>query len=218
MSLSRKIPTLEERLANAQTALVNTLNTPEILEQFTLVGYDSNRIGNGKQKHSNVMNLIANQKKEYGDKYAATEKLQNARAVANKAYKRRFKMAKIVLDETSAIEALQLKGARKESYSGWLQQTTIFYTNLLNNPAYINKMSSNGTTAEVLEQELQLVKAVETALNEQKIETGEAQAATVERDKAIDDLFDWMSDFYEFADIALEDFPQWKEKLGILER
>jgi hypothetical protein len=46
-------------------------------------------------------------------------------------------------------------------------------------------------------------------------EKGEAQAATEARDKALDNLQEWMSDYIAVARIALEDEPQLMEMLGI---
>jgi hypothetical protein len=52
----------------------------------------------------------------------------------------------------------------------------------------------------------------------QKKETGEAQEATEMRDKALDNLAKWISNFRAVAKVALEDNPQQLEKLGILAR
>ena len=46
---------------------------------------------------------------------------------------------------------------------------------------------------------------------------GEAQQATKDRVAAMDALDEWMSDFVAIACIALEEIPQFLEKLGILE-
>jgi hypothetical protein len=47
---------------------------------------------------------------------------------------------------------------------------------------------------------------------------GEAQDATLRRDRAADALQEWYSDFIAIARIALEDNPQYLEMLGIVKK
>ena len=46
----------------------------------------------------------------------------------------------------------------------------------------------------------------------------EAQAATEKRDKALDALQEWLSDYLEIAKVGLEPEPQLLEALGVLQR
>jgi len=62
-----------------------------------------------------------------------------------------------------------------------------------------------------------LVQAVAEANAVQEKEKGEAQEATKLRDAALDDLDQWMSDFIAIARLALEERPQYLEKLGVVE-
>ena len=55
------------------------------------------------------------------------------------------------------------------------------------------------------------------ALSRPRKREGEAQQATKDRVAAMDALDEWMSDFVAIARIALEEKPQFLEKLGILE-
>jgi len=61
------------------------------------------------------------------------------------------------------------------------------------------------------------VQAVAEANAVQEKEKGEAQEATKLRDAALDDLDQWMSDFIAIARLALEERPQYLEKLGVVE-
>ena len=75
-----------------------------------------------------------------------------------------------------------------------------------------------GVTAEKLAAGQAQVDGVEALAAAQKKETGEAQQATQKRDVALEALDGWMSDFVAIARIALEENPQWLEKMGVLAR
>tara|TARA_R110002050_G_scaffold89774_1_gene188980 strand:- start:37267 stop:37446 length:180 start_codon:yes stop_codon:yes gene_type:complete len=50
---------------------------------------------------------------------------------------------------------------------------------------------------------------------ERKKESGEAQQATDDRERAMDEIDEWMSLYYTIAKIALANKPQLLEKLGV---
>ncbi len=218
MSMVKKNYTTDERLTMATTAVENGRNNPEIQDLLSAVGYRPDRMTEASEAITSVKALIAKQKREYGEKYAATDALEKIRDKANNSYIRSLKIARILITDPAASASLQLHGERKKSISGWLQQASLFYANLFSNPDWLITLASAGITTIHLEAQQAQVVEVEKALQKQKKETGEAQAATAERDDAVDELFDWMHDYYSFAHIALEDHPQWLEKLGILDR
>jgi anion-transporting ArsA/GET3 family ATPase len=111
-----------------------------------------------------------------------------------------------------------LFGDRKRSLSGWLEQARAFYTNLLGDSGFLTALSAYGYTQAKLEQEAALVEQVIAKHMAQKKEMGEAQEATAMRDKALDNLAKWISDFRAVVKVALEEDPQQLEKLGILAR
>ncbi len=98
--------------------------------------------------------------------------------------------------------------------SGWLQQAIPFYDNLLKQADLIAAIETFGYTQAKLEVEQKLIKAVFDANQLQETEKGDAQEATENRDAKLDALDDWMVDFKEIAEAALEDNPQRLEKLG----
>ncbi len=211
--------TITQSLLQAKTALTNVTKIIEIQELFSALGYTPEKIAEGAALHTKVSDLIAKQKAEYGEQFAATKNREELQQAAEKQYKRTFKLARIAFEDDKAAEnALELLGKRKQSISGWLDQTTLFYKNLIPNEEYLQKLITFGYTSEKLLAEKGAVEAVIDAIAKQKQETGEAQAATKERDEQIDLFFGWMSTFYKIADIALEDHPQWKEKIGLFER
>ena len=208
-------PSIDERLLAAQVATGNALSDPDILTALTAYGYDAARITIGKNLTDDVSDLNTKQKKEYGEQYEATETLRTAWNIADKAYMKTLKIARIALrDNVMAQNALGLNGIRKKSISGWLEQAGRFYQNLLADSGMIDELTNFGYTTEKLQAENVLIDAVRDANMAQEKEKGEARDATEKRDAKLDEMDRWMSDFKQIALIALEDNPQWLDKLG----
>ena len=213
-----KTQTLESQLLFAQNALANALGNNEVKTMMAELGYDKIRLQEGQVLHSTASELQTTQVKEYGEQFAATDAMNNARAAANGEYIKHVKIARISLQgDRGAFESLQLNGRRKQSISGWLKQAKVFYANAINSPDILSALGRFGVTTKKLKAAQSLVSKVETKLNEQLREKGEAQHTTQQRDKAFDALQDWMGDFVGISRIALESKPQYLEMLGIVE-
>ena len=210
--------TIESKLLFANTSISNSLNNKAINAALTVFGYDEPRLQQGLSLYEAAHTLHLNQVKEYGEQFAATDYLKVTKAEANKAYMRDIKIARIALkNNRSADESMLLKGARKESLSGWLKQAKTFYANALASEEVVAVFSRFNLTPEKLRENQAKVAAVEEAYANQLKEKGEAQTATLKRDEAFDSLQNWMSDFVGIARIALETEPQYLEVLGIVE-
>jgi hypothetical protein len=79
-------------------------------------------------------------------------------------------------------------------------------------------MLKYGYTAERLQQERKNVEEIFALYSKRLNESGAAQQSTVDRDKLLDELCDWYSDFRAIARIALYDKPQLLEGLGIIKK
>ncbi len=210
---------IEQLIVKAGLAINNSLQNTELQPIFTEYGYPAEKLAQGKSLLDSAYESNNGQAKEYGDKFQATNELEEKRDIANKDYMRLVKIARVALaGEHAAWQALGLGGDRKQSNSGWLVQCTQFFTNLKNNAGWLSKMGTYGITSEKLAASEALLKQAEEAFNKQKTETGEAQEATRLRDESIDELQSWYSDFIAIARIALEDKPQYLEMLGVVER
>ena len=210
--------TNDSKLLFAQNAIANALAIKEVSTLLAQFGYTSTRIKEGEALYETAKELQAKQIKEYGEQYEATNILQLARAMANKTYIVHVKIARIALRNNPETNAsLQLMGSRKNSLSGWLKQANAFYTNALNTPKVLASLAKFNINKKQLEEGKALVSKLESSFNAQLKEKGEAQVATKERDAAMDELQDWMSDFVAIARIALASEPQLLEMLGIIE-
>jgi hypothetical protein len=213
--MARPKRSIEDRLLEAQVAINNSLGNPVILDAVTLFGYDEARLQAARTLYDEAMALVAAQKLEYGEQFEATATLQAAWDEADLAYKRALKIARIAFKgNEKARNALRLSGIRKKSLSGWLEETAVFYTNLLATPDFIAAMTPYSYDQAKLEAESALVDAVATAKAAQDKERGEAQEATKLRDAKLDELDRWLSDYKAIATVALDESPQQLEQLG----
>ena len=213
--MTRPMKSMDQRLMEAQVAIDNSLSNPVILDTVTLFGYDEARLQAARTLYDETMALVAAQKLEYGEQFEATATVQKAWDAADLAYKKTLKISRVVFkDRTKAQAALGLTGSRKKSLSGWIQQATTFYTNLLGTPDLIATMTPYSYTQAKLEAEAALVQTVVAASAAQDKERGEAQEATQLRDAKLDELDRWVSDYKAIATVALDESPQQLEQLG----
>ena len=213
--MAKKNRTIDERLLDAQVAIDNALGDTGILNALTVYGYNSAKINAGKALLTSAQELVNKQKAEYGEQYEASEKVEKAWDEADEEYMKTVKVARIALkDDVKAQTSLMLSGKRKATLSGWIEQADAFYSNLTKDTTLMNKMSAFGYNTTKLNTESALVKKVKDANLEHEKEKGDAQDATQKRDIKIEELDAWMSDFKGIAYVALDENPQWLEKLG----
>lgn len=110
-----------------------------------------------------------------------------------------------------------LDGERADDLPGWLRQAKCFYQNLLDpqNADLLREISEFSYNADKLNAELAQVIAVGDADLEQEREKGEAQEATQKQDAKLTELRAWLAKHKPIAEVALADYPQWLEKLGL---
>ena len=218
MLKKKKKRSIEDRTLAAQVAIDNSLNIPGISKELEVYGYNKNKLEQGRSLHDQAVKVITKQKAEYGDQFEATEDLAYAWELSEAAYMRSIKVSRVAFKkDRKANAALKLTGDRKETLSGFINQTTLFYDNLLADPQLLQGMKTFGYTKAKLTEEKKLVDKVVALNAKQEKEKGEAQATTKRRERVMDRLDAWMSDFRVIARVALEDKPQWLEKLGIKE-
>lgn len=214
-----KKQSISEKMLSYGIIINNAINESEIANAIALFGYTAEKLNAAKSLLDECDVLVNAQIKEYGEQFEATEQVHTLWDNAAAAYNTSLKIARIAFKENAnAQAALLLNGDRKDSLSGWLQQAQSFYNNLENNADFVQALSIYGYTAEKIAAEKALLADLEVAKQAQAKEKGEAQQATVDRDKKLDELDEWISEFVVIARIALEDKPQLLEKLGILER
>ena len=119
---------MDGALLFAQNAISNALNQPVLKPLLEEYGYTDEKLREGEALYKNADEAHKIQKKEYGDQYAATSDLDEAKVNAGKVYMKHLKVARIALgNDPGPANALQLTGGRKRTLSGWISQAKAFY-------------------------------------------------------------------------------------------
>lgn len=163
--------------------------------------------------------LNEDQKTEYGQSYQATADYTALEKTLHEDYIDHLELARIAFKNNIAAQTgLGLRGRRKLDEAGYCKQALQFYNGILNSADYKTAMLTKGVdTAEATAMQVGFTNLEALSAKKDK-EFGEAQSATKKRNKLYDDLSEWYSDFKKTAIIALRKYPQYREKLGWLER
>ena len=195
-------------VVNTQLAVAGIQTNPAIQPYLAAYGYHLEEIAIGEALADELSTLIVEQAAVYGDQFAVAQEIGEAWATAKQAYTRTLKIARVAwADDVEATAALQLNGRRQVGLGAWLQQATLFYSNILANPRLLAELGGYGYTAAKLEGELGLVAAVRELKAVQEQKKGLARAATKARNVKAAALREWLSDLRKVAAVALADDP-----------
>jgi hypothetical protein len=207
------------KLHSIENGILGVSNSLEIQTRMIPFGYTPEKIAHGVGLLNKAKNLTASQVGSYGDQYSATDEVDRKWAESYAAYMVTVKVTRVVFkDRPDLLAKFRVTGRRNKSLSGWLNDARIMYANILDTPEALTALAQYGYGAEKLAAEFAAVDEVENLHSKRLAEKGEAQQSTVERDRAIDELCNWYSDFRAIARIALYDAPQLLEALGIVKK
>ena len=210
------VSTMEDLLVNSKMAISNAMSDEEIKTLLLEYNYDDARYNEGLELHKKAEELYNKQKKEYSEQYKASEEFEKAYNAAKPVYLEHVELTRLAFrNDTSKLVSLGIEGSLQRQFSAWLTQARQFYDNTVKDEKVLEKISRYNLTKEKLEKGLQLISLVEEANNKQEKEKGEAQQFTKDRDKAMDELSDWIYELSVVAKFALAEKPQLLEKLGI---
>ena len=205
---------IDNQLDIAEVAIEGVLGHPDIQKLLANYGYDRKRVMEGKALLNTARMLQSGKNQKQGAQREASSTLQRDRQLAWKAYMRHVTLARLSFPEDSgAWKKLQLSGGRKRSFAGWLEQARNFYHELSNDTVILEQ---TGIAREEVEQAQAMVDAVRAARQQHKYCRGEAQQATQNRNKALQELRVWTKRFLKIAAIALEGQEQMLEALGMV--
>jgi hypothetical protein len=210
---------IAKKLHSIEDGILGVLNNPEIQLYLEKLGYRKENLTEGQQLLDVATRLMSSHVEVYSNQYIATDEMTKSYTASYARYITTLKIVRIAFKQQPEMLArFNATGRRNRSLSGWLRDARIFYTNLLDTPDALDALKRFDITDKQLNEEWQQVQQVEEMHSLQLKGKSGAQQSTVDRDKAIDAVCNWYSDFRAIARIALYDKPQLLEALGIVKK
>jgi len=156
-----------------------------------LAGYNFNEEGFKKARELNdrTNQLILDRNRKISEKLEAKKLLKDVSKEAKKVFIEFLLLARLVFkDDPWAGRVLGLKGRRKQTIAGWLDEAKQFYTNAVNETKILERFSSFGITRERLEAGKAMLVEVEEAAAHQEIKKGDLVQATRDLGQSIKEL------------------------------
>lgn len=204
-------------LLSYKTGLENVMNIPEIQKKMIEHGYGETKIAEGKELHTKANSLyLSNKDKATHSKNtwaAFNTKWKELQAV----YRMHRKKAKIAFhNERELAEQLPIKSPVPTKLADWMEQSSLFYTNIANNKdlsAALLVLKVDDTAIKKAQADYKDLEAARFLYIKAK---DESQNERNKKDLALKKLANWMSLFYRTARLALADDLQLLESFDKL--
>lgn len=184
------------------------------VEQY---GFNLERLNEGKALVTSTEAANDLKKEKKAQQHAATLEVHALRKDASRTLSDIVKIGRVAFkDDHGMLEELGLLSYDKYGFGDWLNHSKYIYRKILGTPDALAGYANYNITQEKLEAGQQKVFDTEAAhANRQRLKA-DAENATAEKNKAFRKLESWMRKYLKVVDIALEDAPQYKEKVGIV--
>ncbi len=182
---------------------------PEISRSLTEFTYDTAKIDEGKALHRDTLTIWFQNTVEQQERTDAHDKFEMAYKTLQTAYGRDRRRAKAIFRKDPAAKArLLIDGIVAESFDNFMTMAERFYKELSSSSELLNKLAPMKITPESITVASALFGEVKRTRIDYLEERAEALDYTTQKNRALNALDDWMSDFYTIAKIALEDKKQ----------
>ena len=190
----------EKMLQDYGVLFHNVSKDTELVSVLSEIGYNSNKISEGKELFDKAEQSFLKNKK--------VEEIDSAYRIDRKKAKEIFK------NEPSVLKNLSLTGTIEVAFAKLIQQTKDFYVNLDNDTNLQEALKILKITPEHIKLQIENIKIVEKAYADYIQKKGESQQATSDKNKDFSVLDKWVKDLYRLAKLALDDRPQLLESLA----
>ena len=205
---------LANRLQTYRSSLSNALNFPALKKPLATFSFERPKIVKLENKLKDVLELQSTKDDTYGAQKAATDSFNEERLAVRKQFGEHRQLARLAFKGQRDTETqLQLNVRIKTTFKGWVSQAIAFYEKISEHNEGIARY---GVAPEMIEQAKTRLLALQELADQLSQRKALAQSNTEQRNKAIQELDEEMSDFYKIAKIALKAEPQLLEALGIV--
>lgn len=210
---------LPQKLEKARLLIYNSKDPQIAALLLDKVGIDEAYITEGETLFTEAKDLSDDQKQQYQEERLAYDLYFTERDIVKEKYENTLKRVTILSRKDPDLQnRLKLHAEKVYAIDDWIDFSSGFYKRLLREKAFLNKLTRFKLTEEELTDQDQAVVNLQVLRAKAKKEEGEAQQATLDRNRKLEELDDYCVELRGLAKIALEDKPQLLEKLGITVR
>ncbi len=202
-------------LENYRLVFVNLSEVADIQAEMAEYGYDETVINEGKNLYEKAQALYEKRQTESTEEKQAYDKFAEVFEQLQEQYRKDRKKAKVaLLKHTEFYEPFHLKKRVPQAYLKFIQEAKVFYEQMQNNAEAKPLLARFKLNEELATAQLTAIEKVTEFRASYEKEKGESQQATKDKNKAFEDIAEWIRDFYTVAEIAFEDHPQLLESIG----
>lgn len=215
---TRKKPTnrFEQRFQAIADAIEIAETEPLFQEALARFGFGAEEIAVGRAKWDDTNRKYLDQKLAKADYRESVRAAKAERDKANGTYMRFIEIGRVAFKgDAQVVDKLGLKGARTHNFGGWMAQVSQFYDYALSTLAVQEGFAAHSVLLEALQagwQEAQSARTINIQKNSSK---GEAENVTDLKTRSYKELIKWVRRYYQAIDLAFDDNPQLKEKVGV---
>ncbi len=206
---------VDDRMLASRIGIDGALSSPEIMACFEKIGFGEAKFSEGKALLDSVLALTRKQREDLSLKNDAYDSFTEMKNNLDNVHRDRVKLARVLFkDDEQKLTALGLDEKKKNGFSGWVNQISLFYTNAMKDPEIISVLTGIGVDeaeANNVLGRIQLIVDMKIRYEELK---GSLSETTKERNTKLKKLDRFMSDMRVFAKVALKDHPAFLRKLG----
>lgn len=202
-------------LENFRLAFANFDSEPTIKSEMNDLGYDETKMLEGKTLFEKAVTLYNTNKQETAEEKEAYAKFAQAYEATNTLYRKHRKYAKVALmKKTELWSVLSISKPTSKAYLKWFDEVKMFYEQGKSHPEAQPLLEKYKVTTEAINKQLENLQNLADLRAKYEKEKGESQDATQQKNKAFEDISEWMREFYAVAKIALDDRPQLLQVIG----